>query len=196
MAVQSERCLSEVMWQPSFHQVLWDLCPHLTVMCKRNDKLRTKADPTVSVFDGTCAADMSVTDYMIRLVEYGRASPGVFATAAVLLDRALERGVVWLDSISIHRLLLAAFVVAVKSRDDFYYRQSYYALVGGIAMEEVNRMELALLSLLDWDIQVSPEDCEAFMLRARRACLDDSSEGELSMDLTEESQSATESDSS
>jgi len=141
------------------------MCRNLTALCKCNDKLRAKVEPPASAFDGLYAADISVTDYVACLVEYGRASPGVFAVAAVLLDRALERGRVWLDSKSIHRLLLAAFVIAIKTCDDFNDRQSYYALVGGVTTEEVNRLERAFLSLIDWDIHVAPEDFTAYAIR-------------------------------
>lgn len=40
-----------------------------------------------------------------------------------------------------HRLLISAIVVSAKFFDDFYFKNSFYAKLGGISLELINHME-------------------------------------------------------
>lgn len=48
------------------------------------------------------------------------------------------------------RFLIIAIVLAIKYHDDDIFKNEYYARVGGITMEELNKMEKEFLELLDY----------------------------------------------
>ena len=67
------------------------------------------------------------------------ASVSVYVFALVLLDRAQEYNQGFtIHRKNIHRLILASTVVAVKYLDDLFYKNSFYANVGGVALKVLN----------------------------------------------------------
>lgn len=76
------------------------------------------------------------------MFRYMNCSPSTFIYALILIDRVLEYnpGFV-LHSQNVHRILLAANVVAAKYLDDFFYKNSFYANVGGVPLRLLNELE-------------------------------------------------------
>ena len=62
-------------------------------------------------------------------------------------------------------MLIVAIAVAAKSYDDFYYKNSYYARVGGISNKEINYLELKFLQLLNFDVSVPNTEFQAYLER-------------------------------
>jgi Cyclin len=50
------------------------------------------------------------------------------------------------------RLFLSAIVIAIKYHEDEYYKNDFYAKVGGISLEEFNRLEEYLLINLNYKL--------------------------------------------
>ncbi len=102
----------------------------------------------------------------MRLARYSHCDENAFVLVVIYLDRAQGRqpGLV-LNSHTVHRLLIACLVLAIKFSSDFYYKNSHYAQVGGVPLEEFNRLELELIRCLGWDLWVDPEELACFRER-------------------------------
>jgi len=59
-----------------------------------------------------------------------------------------------------HRLVITAFLIVVKLRQDNSHINSYFSRETGINLADLNQMEKSFLYLIDWDLHVSPEDCK------------------------------------
>jgi hypothetical protein len=46
-------------------------------------------------------------------------------------------------------------LISIKYNDDDYYKNDYYAKVGGVAIAELNKLESELLDMLDYELYVS-----------------------------------------
>ena len=58
--------------------------------------------------------------------------------------------------------LLLAFQVASKILDDFYCRNTYYALAGNVSKQELMDLELQLCFMLKFDLNVTPAEFELY----------------------------------
>ena len=58
-------------------------------------------------------------------------------------------------SLTVHRLVITAVMLAVKLMDDKYYSNAFYAKIGGVSPSELNHMELEMLRMLDYRTFVS-----------------------------------------
>lgn len=117
--------------------------------------------------------------YVRRLVQYTNCSSSVFIVAMVYLDRLQKRvPSLRLNMMNVHRLLITAVVLAVKNLDDELYANSYYARVGGLTTDELNRLESSMLNLLDWRLNVSPETFSVYEENLLSAVNGDSSDDE------------------
>ena len=73
------------------------------------------------------------------MVKYMNASLSVYIYSLILLDRAQEYNPEFIvHKKNVHRLLLVSNLVAAKYIDDLYYKNSYYATVGGVSLKILN----------------------------------------------------------
>ena len=92
-------------------------------------------------------------------------SLSTFIFALALLDRLQEYQVLVLHRRNIHRLFLVAAVVATKYMDDFFYKNSYYANVGGVQLAVLNTLEAEFLCLIGFQCHVEPDTFEHYLER-------------------------------
>eukprot|EP01065_Artemidia_motanka_P041251 TRINITY_DN5316_c0_g1_i1.p1 TRINITY_DN5316_c0_g1~~TRINITY_DN5316_c0_g1_i1.p1 ORF type:complete len:208 (+),score=64.94 TRINITY_DN5316_c0_g1_i1:309-932(+) len=115
-----------------------------------------------------CARQPRVTirSYLQHLEKYGGVAQDCLSAAVVYIARYAHATGAAVDSRNVHRLMITAFVLAAKTRDDFFYTNGYYAEVGGVTLAELNRMEAAFLCALDWDLHLEQEDVDAVIALA------------------------------
>eukprot|EP01063_Lacrimia_lanifica_P036655 TRINITY_DN7330_c0_g1_i1.p1 TRINITY_DN7330_c0_g1~~TRINITY_DN7330_c0_g1_i1.p1 ORF type:complete len:313 (+),score=134.87 TRINITY_DN7330_c0_g1_i1:187-1125(+) len=149
------RTFKEVEQNGSYHPVLLHIVARVTELHQQNDAQAT-ANPEWPAFDGLWAASVTVNDYTVRLCKYAGCSPNVFAVMAVYLDRAGQK--LAFTGINVHRVLLAAFIVAAKFLDDQRVSLQHYGNIAGLPLADVRAVEAAFLECLEWDLYVSPEE--------------------------------------
>ncbi len=72
---------------------------------------------------------------MIKLgiFKYMGCSPVVFVYSLILIDRIQEyQENFYMTSRNVHRLMITGVLVGTKYFDDFYFKNTYYAKLGGV----------------------------------------------------------------
>ncbi|KAJ8434612.1 hypothetical protein Cgig2_025038 [Carnegiea gigantea] len=117
----------------------------------------------LNVFHGVRAPSISIGKYLERLYKYTNCSPSCFVVGYVYIDRLLHKHPEMLiSSLSVHRLLVTSLLIASKMLDDVQYNNAFYARIGGVSNMELNRLELELLFLLDFEVMVSSPVFESY----------------------------------
>ena len=101
---------------------------------------------------------ISFRDYVYRICEFVQTLEPLYLTAVALYAQRLLRKNIKLNLLSIHRFTIAALCLASKAHGDAYYSNLYYSKVGGIDLLEMNRLELKLATLLEWNLQCKSTD--------------------------------------
>lgn len=57
-----------------------------------------------------------------------------------------------LTSLNVHRILITSVLLSTKVFDDEFYKNAYYAKLGGVSTSEMNSLELEFLTLVCFDI--------------------------------------------
>lgn len=71
--------------------------------------------------------------FIIGMFKYMGGSVIAFVYALILIDRIQEcNEEFFMTSRNVHRLMITGVVVATKYYDDFYFKNTYYAKLGGI----------------------------------------------------------------
>ncbi|KAL9248101.1 hypothetical protein vseg_021461 [Gypsophila vaccaria] len=154
--------------QPSTPRVLLILASALERLISRNDQLvepngSSMSSSNLNVFHGVRAPNISIPKYLERLYKYTECSPSCFVVAYIYIDRLVHRHPqMMLLTLNVHRLLLTTLMVASKILDDVQYNNAFYAKVGGVSNVELNRLELDLLFLLDFEVMVSSPVFESY----------------------------------
>ncbi|KAK7817026.1 cyclin-U1-1-like [Quercus suber] len=176
---QQEPSLAET----STPRVLTILSSVLEKLVARNDRLRdclsqqldelslssALLGKSFNAFYGVRAPNISIPKYLERLYKYTDCSPSCFVVGYVYIDRLVHRHPDSLViSLNVHRLLVTSVMVASKMLDDEHYNNAFFARVGGVSNAELNRLELELLSLLDFGVAVSSRVFEFYCLHLER----------------------------
>lgn len=140
-------------------KVLTAIARALARAVARNKQACGPGRPRATRFDGKYAPQITIIDYILRLVECFQCTQECCLLAMVYIDRVLvEHPDVDVTALSVHRLILASVVVAAKFHDDVFFTNAFYAEVGGVNIMELNSLEVRLLDLLGWRTRVSPEE--------------------------------------
>lgn len=62
-------------------------------------------------------------------------------------------------------MLIATVMVAAKFADDFFYKNEYYAKIGGITKIDINALELELLNQLSYNLFISEQELMIYLDR-------------------------------
>jgi hypothetical protein len=125
-----------------------------------------------SCFVGSAVPGISLHDYVERLVKYAnqwadeKPSRHCAGVRCVLIGLDyLSRAKVRLTPRSVHRYMMTAVLVAIKFTEDFAISNQFWGDVGGCKLEDVNRMEIAFVTALNWSLQTSSESFETYLAR-------------------------------
>lgn len=130
-----------------------DLCA-----ANENDLDLETIDESAKMFFSPIHQPFPLIQYIQRLITYTECSNASFVAAVVYLDRLHEKHhILSLKHRNCHRLISTTLLLAIKFLDDEHCPNSYYADVFGLDLDELNILELELLSLLRWNLRIESE---------------------------------------
>eukprot|EP00758_Cryptobia_borreli_P002510 Tbor_TRINITY_DN3082_c0_g1::TRINITY_DN3082_c0_g1_i1::g.17304::m.17304 len=103
-----------------------------------------------SSFHSSRIPPIPIWDYLRRIAKYSDCSPECFIMSIMMLDRYVGDTGIPLTFTNIHRLTITAVMITAKVRDDIHYPNSYFASIGGVQNQEINMLEIELLSKISW----------------------------------------------
>jgi uncharacterized membrane protein YgcG len=75
----------------------------------------------------------------------------------IYIDRIIQRQGFVINSLNVHRVVITSIMLAAKFFDDHYFKNGFYAKVGGVPCNEMNSLEVEFLFLLNFSLHVPPE---------------------------------------
>ncbi|KAL4925892.1 putative cyclin-dependent protein kinase complex component [Aspergillus undulatus] len=97
---------------------------------------------------------ITLKEYLSRLQRYCPLSTGVYLAASLYITRVADVDrVVSVNRKNMHRLVLAALRVAMKTVEDLVYSHSRVAKVGGVTERELTRLEVSFCFLADFQLR-------------------------------------------
>jgi len=112
-----------------------------------------------SAFDAPHPPPITIQRYLARFGQHEFCSDECYILAWIYIRRALNLNESFsLTDGNVHRLLLAAIIVATKFHDDEHYANFNYARIGGVDANELMKLETHMLALLHWNAHVSEQD--------------------------------------
>ncbi|CAD8060092.1 unnamed protein product [Paramecium primaurelia] len=144
--------LKQYLLMQRHNQLLITIANILDEIIKETDTLEIEQD-SISYFHASKAPSITLFNYLQRIAKYTHCSEQCFVIALIYLDKLQEKHpYLVLNSKCIHRFLLTSMVIAIKFQDDDYYKNEYYAKVGGVSVREIFVLEQAFLELMDYEL--------------------------------------------
>jgi len=118
---------------------------------------QTGEAPPITKFHALRAPSISIYDYVERIFKYAACSSECFVLALIYIDRIIQRQGFVINSLNVHRVVITSIMLAAKFFDDHYFKNGFYAKVGGVPCNEMNSLEVEFLFLLNFSLHVPPE---------------------------------------
>jgi len=118
------------------------------------------------VFSTRGAPSITLMDYVKRIAAYSKVTPELWVICVVYLLqlKKIHQTPFNLDVLVFHknnhRLVACLTFLAVKFHLDVPPSNAFMAQVYGISVAEMNRLEMAILNMLEWKLYVSPKNYE------------------------------------
>lgn len=134
-------------------------------LCKRNDP-RCGNQVIRSSFCSALTPLVKLKPYLWRIANYTGCSEESLVLSLIYIDRMITRkgrkSLFMVTSHNAHRLVLTSVLVAAKFYDDHYYNNALFAKVGGVSCEELNKLEMAFLLELNFELSVDMKVYERY----------------------------------
>jgi hypothetical protein len=109
-------------------------------------------------FAGVEAASISIADYMRRIHHFVGCNDEIFVVGLIYIDRFLfRRPAIVMNTLTVHRLVVTAILVAAKFYNDSVFNNKFFARVGGLATSELNLLETEFLFGIDFKLIVESD---------------------------------------
>lgn len=97
---------------------------------------------------------ISIQTYLARLTKFNNFTQATLLTTIYYIDLLSHNYQPYftLNSWTVHRFLLVATMLAQKALEDYFFTNDHYAKVGGVALTELNCLELDFLNRVGWKL--------------------------------------------
>lgn len=119
--------------------------PRLSTTASSNNNLLTR-------YHSRVPPSISVRTYLTRLTKFNNLSPITLLTTIYYIDLLSHHYQPYftLNSWTVHRFLLVSTMISQKLMEDFFFTNDHYAKVGGVAISELNCLEVDFLYRVEW----------------------------------------------
>ena len=145
----------------SFNPILPKLVEVINDFIKTNDNLKMD-----SIYESLYIPPINIEKYIIRLCRYtSTLSPFIWIHMLIIMDNICAKKGIPITDKNAHRIILVAFLLAMKNYEDNYHSNSHIAKLGGITINELNYLEKETLGYLEWEFEVSLERYSEYYYR-------------------------------
>ena len=126
----------------------------LVNICEENKTKKSKNSFLLKTFTNKNIPSISIKDYLLRLQKHSKVNESTIILILIYIDRVCNMNHFIITYYNIHKLILAAFILAIKYNEDYYYSMIYYSKVGGISLTELKNLELEFLILIRYKLYI------------------------------------------
>ena len=101
---------------------------------------------------------ISLEEYIKRIVSYSNIEISTLISSVIYIDRLCEANNYILCNNNIHRIVLCSILASTKMNEDNHGNNGYFSRIGGIGNGEMNALEYAFYSYLNYELYIQPEN--------------------------------------
>ena len=124
--------------------------------------------PLQRPFVRSSAPSVPFTVYLERLFRYCHPEALHLLAIVAYSERLIKVHGIFVPLLGMHRFVVAAWIVAGKALlGDQYWTHQYWARVAGIPVSEICSLEIELVNLLEWRLQISSNELSSAWFRVQ-----------------------------
>jgi len=104
----------------------------------------------------------TVSHLLEGIFEMMNFSEAHYVSMVVYFERLIQRHSGLINENNMIRLIFISGVMALKMFDDFSYKNSYFAQISGVSVQELNFLELKFLEWIDYKLVINEEEYQRY----------------------------------
>lgn len=112
----------------------------------------------ITMLDSHEIPDISIKDYLYRIVTMSRCMYRDLIVALVYADKLINSEVIsGISYHNVHRLMAVSMMLSTKFYEDVHFSNKSWASISGLSLQELNMIEVQFLEALGYDLNISLE---------------------------------------
>ena len=132
----------------------------LTEISNQNAEIEFNPDDP---FSKEIPSKVGLQYFLGRILRYSQIEKSTLISILIYVDRMCITSGIILNPHNIHRLILGCLILAIKYNEDIYFKNEYYAKVGGVSVKEMNILESTSFELIDHNLFISEDIYEKYL---------------------------------
>ena len=130
----------------------------LTEIIETNSK--KKDNNTTDIFESINIPDISIYDYIIRIISYSNCDENILISSLVYFDQIGK--IKKITYSNVYKILFTSILLSLKYHEDEIYNNGYYSEIAGVSKRELKQMEYEYFVLLNFNLHIKQELFECF----------------------------------
>ena len=110
-----------------------------------------------NVFNSLKVPKLSLGDFLYRIMYYSKVNDETLISSLTLIDRYCKNNKIILTIYNIHYLLFTSILTTIKFMEDKFFSNKYYALICGIKLSHLNKMEYEFLCGIKFELFIDKD---------------------------------------
>ena len=123
-------------------------------ICEENKSKKSNKNILLKSFTNKNIPSISIKDYLFRLSKHAKVNESTIILILIYIDRICKINHFFLTYYNIHKMILAAFILAIKYNEEIYYSMVFYSKLGGVSVSELKNLESEFLILISYKLFV------------------------------------------
>ena len=121
----------------------------LTIKNSKKQGNKTEND----IFETSENPNISLLDYLTRIVEYSNCEENTLISALIYVDRIAK--IKNITKLNVYKLIFTSILISLKYNEDGIYDNVYYSQIAGVSVQELFQMEYEYVLLLNFNFNIS-----------------------------------------
>ena len=105
------------------------------------------------IFETSENPNISLLDYLTRIVEYSNCEENTLISALIYIDRIAK--IKNITKLNVYKLIFTSILISLKYNEDGIYDNVYYSQIAGVSVQELFQMEYEYVLLLNFNFNIS-----------------------------------------
>ena len=136
------------------YRIIESINKTLEKLINKKKKKKNTINELTAIFLSETIPEISVLDYLIRIIKYTYCEESTMILGLIYLDRICLKNIL-ISKYNIHKLLFVSILLAIKNNEDQIYKNDYYCEVSGINLSDLCLMEYIFAILLNFNFYVN-----------------------------------------
>ena len=150
-----EKKIIEIINLLTIEQVISFISNYIVdILIKNKGKTKLKIDSIKDPLYSNKVPIIKIEDYLIRLVKFSKMEISTLVLTFIYIKRFIDKEHFIIAFNNIFRLIITCSILAIKFNENRTFKNSFYAKIGGLEVEDLNNLEYNVFSRLNFNLRV------------------------------------------